>query len=311
MYSGAKGGIRMVNMIDFNRDEQHFYLKGDELVLPDCPLTVTLQITRRCNLNCIYCSESGFISDPSFEEIEKMIENLQGVNRIIISGGEPILRSDLFSILQLCREKFNIVAMASNATNIDVEIAKELSKYVDYIDVTIDGPRNIHNLIRGSYDKITQGIWNLKQASVEYSLVMVLLDENKDYISYVVQIADVLGAKKLKILSPIPKGRGKDIVSKRLTSLEIKELFNELVTKKNNMGSSVRITLTDWEQIREGHALLVHPNGDVVASPVWSKKGCIAHVGNILKEPIDMIWKQYPYKENHVNKYIEKTLMVC
>ena len=240
-----------------------------------------------------------------------MLENLQGVKRIIISGGEPTLRGDLFSILELCKKNFDVVAMASNATNIDREMTKELSKYVDYIDVTIDGPRAIHNKIRGSYDKIIQGLWNLKQADVELSIVMVLLEENKNCVPYVAQIADALGAKKLKILSPIPKGRGKEVVSKRLLSSEIRELFNELKNKKEKFGWNVRITLTDWEKIKEGHALLVHPNGDVVASPVWSKGGCIRYIGNILEEPISEIWKKYPYKENHVKKYVEKTLMVC
>jgi len=240
-----------------------------------------------------------------------MIKNLSGVNRIIISGGEPLLRQDLFSILEMCKNNFNIVALASNAVNINLEIAKRLSNYVNYLDITIDGPRNIHNKIRGSYDKIVEGVWNLKKAGVEFSIVMVLLKENKEYVPYVAQIADTFGAKKLKILSPIPKGRGKTIVSKRLSSEEIRKLFNGLKKRKEKFGWDVRITLTDWEKIKEGHALLVHPNGDVVASPVWSRSSCIEYLGNILKEDIKEIWAKNPYKKNHVKKYIEKTLMVC
>jgi len=115
----------------------------------------------------------------------------------------------------------------------------------------------------------------------------------------------------LDSLSPIPKGKGKAVVSKRLTSQEIKKLFENLKNQKKEFGWQVRITLTDWEKIKEGHALLVHPNGDVVASPVWSKEGCIHYVGNILEEGISEIWKKYPYKKNHVKKYVEKSLMVC
>ena len=268
--------------IKFDREEQHFRLEGEKLIIPNTPLTVTLQITRKCNLQCVYCSESGFIPDPTLEEIEKMIKNLKGVNRVIITGGEPTLRQDLFYILEMCQNNFDIVAMASNAVNSDLELASKLSRYVNYIDVTIDGPRKIHNKIRGSYDEIIQGLLNLQQIGVEFSIVMVLLEENRDYVSYVAQIADVLGAKKLKILSPIPKGRGKVVVSKRLNSLEIRDLFNDLKNRKKSMDWNVRITVTDWEKIREGHSLLVHPNGDVVASPVWSKESCIEYVGNIL-----------------------------
>ncbi|MEM5879242.1 MAG: radical SAM protein [Candidatus Aenigmatarchaeota archaeon] len=297
--------------IRFDYEEQHFILESEEFVIPEYPLTMTSQITRRCNLNCIYCSESGFIPDPSQEELKRMVNNLKGVERVIVSGGEPTLRRDLFSILEIYKNNFNVVAMSTNATSIDLETAKRLSKYVNYVDVTIDGPRHIHNRIRGSYDKVMYGLWNLKQAGVEFSIVMVLLEENIDYVSHVAQISDVLGAKKLKILTPIPKGRGKTIVSKKPSSLKIKEVFDYLKQQKDKVGWNTRITLTDWENIGEGHALLIHPNGDVVASPVWSKESCIDYVGNILEENIKDIWAKYPYKENHVKKYIEKTLMVC
>lgn len=233
------------------------------------------------------------------------------MSRIIVSGGEPTLREDLYSILEMCKNNFNIVAMASNGVNINLELARGLSKYVNYVDVTIDGPRNIHNKIRGSYDKVVQGLWNLKKAGVEYSIVMVLLEENRNYVSYVAQIADTLGAKKLKVLSPIPKGRGRTVVSKKLSSVEIRKLYNELKEEKEIMGWDVRIALTDWENIGEGHALLIHPDGDVVSSPVWTKESCVEYIGNILKENVREIWSRYPYKENHIKKYIERTLMVC
>ena len=297
--------------INFDYNWQHFYLTNDNLIIPEYPLTVTLQITRKCNISCIYCSESEFIPDPSTENLEKIIENMNGVSRVIISGGEPTLRKDLVHILECCNNTFDIVAMACNAVNIDSKLIQDISKYVNYLDVTIDGPRNIHNGIRGSYDKIMQSLWNLKKEGIDFSIVMVLLEENKDYISYVAQIADVLGAKKLKILSPIPKGRGKNILSKRLSSKKIRELFDDLKKMKETLGWNVRITLTDWEYIDEGHALLIHPNGDVVASPVWSKESCIDYVGNILEDNIKNIWDVYQYKNNHVKKYVEKTLLVC
>jgi len=297
--------------INFDYNWQHFYLNDDNIIIPEYPLTVTLQITRKCNISCIYCSESEFIPDPSLEKLQKMIENMNGIPRVIISGGEPTLREDLVHILKMCNNNFDVVAMACNATNLDSKLIQNISKYVNYLDVTIDGPRNIHNGIRGSYDKIIQGLWNLKKENIDFSIVMVLLEENKAYVSYVAQIADILGAKKMKILSPIPKGRGKNIISKRLSAKKIRELFYELKNMKKILGWNIRITLTDWENINEGHALLIHPNGDVVASPVWSKESCIDYVGNILECDIKNIWDVYQYKNNHVKKYIEKTLLVC
>lgn len=60
--------------IEFDYNQQHFYLKGGEIEIPEHPLTVTLQITRRCDLRCIYCSESGYIPDPPEDKIKEMIK---------------------------------------------------------------------------------------------------------------------------------------------------------------------------------------------------------------------------------------------
>lgn len=290
----------------FDLKKQHFRLKSTELYIPDYPLTVTLQITRKCNLKCIYCSESEYIPDPPLNKIFKMIKNLKGVPRIIVSGGEPTLRSDLIPILKECKKNFDIVALASNCTQFN----EEQFDYLDYIDVTIDGPRKIHNRIRGSYEDIINGIWKLKEYNQEFSIVMVILEQNKNYLPYIAHMADSIGANKLKILCPIPKGRGKKVIQNKISSKEIISIAKDLKIKKEEFGWKIHISLTNWERIGEGHAILIHPNGDLVASPVWTKENCLDYIGNILNESIKELWLNYPYKTNHVNKYIEKTLII-
>ncbi len=295
----------------FNRVEQHFVAGREGAGFPSVPLTATLQVTRGCNLKCIYCSESTPVPPPNLRQIETMLDNLSGVPRLIVSGGEPVSRPDLPSILGLCRSRFGVVALASNATKIDRATAEMLSRYVDYVDVTIDGPRAVHNSIRGSYDQVMQGLWSLKQAGVEISVVTVLVAQNEQFMPFVAHAADVLGAKKLKVLTPIPKGRGRLLKEEILPRADLSQVFGRLRNLKQQMGWTVRITVTDWRSIGEGHALLVHPNGDVVASPVWSKESCIEKVGNVLEESVAQVWARYPYKENHMKKYTEQTLMVC
>ncbi len=250
------------------------------------------------------------MEDLSYENALQILEKLKGVNRIIISGGEPLLHQDLLPILKACRERFEVVAMATNAVLMTPEIAGQIVKYVDYFDIIIDGPRKIHNNIRGKYDEIIQGIINLKNANGSFSIVTVLFEDNKDVIDTVLTIADTFGAEKLKILSPIPKGKGIAIASERLDSCAIDEVFQKLKSIKEQYGIHTKIVMTDWDKIKEGHAILIHPDGTVVASPVWSKEGCIDIIGNINESSIEDLWKKYPYKENHIKKYIEKTMKV-
>lgn len=100
------------------------------------------------------------------------------------------------------------------------------------------------------------------------------------------------------------------IASSRLNSNAIDEVFEKLKQVKDEYGIHTKIVMTDWDRIKEGHAILIHPDGTVVASPVWSKDGCIDIIGNINTSSLEDLWNKYPYKENHINKYIEKTMKV-
>jgi MoaA/NifB/PqqE/SkfB family radical SAM enzyme len=300
--------------VTFNRGEHHFQsgLQVDEVLQRlALPMTVTLQITRRCNLRCIYCSEDAMIKEPTHAFLASMIDKLQGVSRVIIAGGEPTLRKDLADIADELARKVSVVAMASNVVLMTPELAARLSRSLSYVDVTVDGKRETHDKIRGSYDQVLRGIHLLIDAGVEVSLVTVLLTDNEADVLDVCRLADELKAKKLKILTPIRKGRGANIVSHGLETKELSEVFERVKEAKSKNGWRTRVTLTDWEYVNEGHAILVHPNGDVVASPVPSEPGCVKLLGNLQNQELVEIWKSYPFRQNHVNKYLEETLYVC
>jgi len=302
-------------MIKFDEETLNFTLsdKSDPNELnPKYPLSVSLQVTRECNLHCIYCSEVGDIPTPSIEKIKHMINNLNGVQRVIITGGEPLMRNDLDQIIKYCKQmNFDVISLATNGVLLSPEFIENIGSFVDYVDITIDGSRNVHNKMRGSYDTIINGILTLRTHNIPFSVVTVLYRENMHNILFTCQIADILGAKKLKILTPINKGRGKDIIDKSLTSDELSNIFQRIQKEKERNGWIPKITLVDWSKVGDGHALLVHPNGDVAASPVSIRDDCIHIVGNLLESNIQEIWATYPYKENHLRKYLEKSLYVC
>jgi MoaA/NifB/PqqE/SkfB family radical SAM enzyme len=260
----------------------------------------------------VYCSEIGGIPNAPIAKMREIIKSLQGTKRIIVTGGEPLTRKNWFQILEYIKEMhFENISLATNGVLIDPYVADKLQSLVDYVDITIDGPRKIHNEIRGEYDAVIKGIRTLSNARVPFSLVTVLYRKNADSILYTCQLANALDAMQLKIVTPIAKGRGKGVMSQLLSSDQLASIFQGIKSEKERNGWTVRIAMTDWNRVGEGHAILVLPNGDVVASPVPSQEECVLLLGNILEESIESIWKKYPYKENHLNKYLEKTLYVC
>jgi len=244
------------------------------------------------------------------DELRVMSDNLKGVQRVILTGGEPLKRPDLPDVISLFRD-YPVRAIATNGTLVDRGVAHGLARSVDYVDITIDGPRKINDKIRGAYDRIVRGARLLSDESIELSVVTIMLPQNVESIPYVCQIADLLGARKMKIMPSIPKGRGTDLDRGQFTSEGLLQFFNRIRAEKEKNGWRMKISLLDWAKVGEGHALLVHPNGEVVASPVFSKEGCFEPIGNILHEDIMTIWKRYPYKINHISKYLGRTVYVC
>jgi MoaA/NifB/PqqE/SkfB family radical SAM enzyme len=221
------------------------------------------------------------------------------------------MRSDIISLFELYKDVFPILGLPTNAILVTDELAKTLSALVNYANVGLDGPRNINNRVRGHYDIILRGIAKLLNAGIELSLSMVIMKSNIEYVPHVCQIADVLGVKKLKLVLPVPRGRAQFLPSSELVpTSELLKMFERVKVEKTRTGWKPAITLTTWGPEVEGYAILVYPDGKVVAWPVFNQEDCVKKVGNILKEDIQTIWAKYPYKENHIRKYLGDSIHI-
>ncbi len=294
----------------FDKKSCRFESTYDKKIENDLPLSVILQVTRDCNLSCIFCSEIENISDPSLSELRKMRDNLMGVPRIYISGGEPLLRKDLPQVLELFYGNF-IIGLPTNAIIFTDSLMKILKEKVDFVNIGLDGPRNITTKVRGNYDEIMQGIIAFKNYDIPLTLCCVVLNSTKDSVLFTCQIADLLGAKKLKLITPIPKGNALNLPqSEYLNASQANILFNEIKKRKETYGWTPKITFTTWDMGVEGYSLLVYPNGNIYAWPVYEQKDKVLLLGNIVNEDIKSIWARNPYKENHYNKYLGKSILV-
>ncbi len=302
--------------VRFNDTEQHFEIVEDASLQTmvdgmDLPLSLTFQLTRACNFHCVYCSEPPGIASRSLENMKRMVDKLQGMRRIIFSGGEPMVYKYFWEVLEYAQGKFEKIVLSTNASLITREAAARLKHLVHYVDVTVDGPRKQHDEIRGNYDKVIRGLMRVAEEDIPLSVICVLLPANKDAIQYICQTGDMLGAVKVKILTPIPKGMSVNIFQDFITGDELIELQNYLEQEKQKNGWKIRITITDWMRVGKGHAILMEPNGLLVASPVWGVANCIQPFGNLLMEDADVLWRRYEFKENHLKKYLEQTLLIA
>lgn len=298
--------------VSFLIDENHFKLTSvNGTYRTKGPLSVGFQITRRCNLRCIYCSEPYDIrKELELNDIEYIISELSSVdNKIVkLTGGEPLVRKDFFSIAELVRKANMFVAVDTNATFITEDVAKQLSETMLYVETTVDGRPDTHNSIRGRFDSVLKGIKNLSKFDVPLLFATVAMGECREDIKYVIKLADGLGVKTVKILTPIPKGRGKNLSSDLYETEYLTKIWDEICEFKDKLNTNLKLILLDWKTIGQGSVILIHPDGLMVGSPSFGEEGCITPLGNILKKSIHDMWNDYPHKINHISKCIEESI---
>ena len=122
---------------------------------------VIWNLLRRCNLTCKHCyatsADSEFRNELDTTEALGVIDQLHeaGVRVLILSGGEPLLRDDIFQLADYARDKGFYVALSTNGTLIDEQnIERIAAADFDYVGISIDGLEAVHDewrQLKGSF----------------------------------------------------------------------------------------------------------------------------------------------------------------
>lgn len=267
------------------------------------PLSVILQITRNCHFNCEFCSEKVQMPDPSIRELEIYEKNLESVPRIFLSGGEPLIRNDFKEIVEIFSDR-HILGLPTNAVaserNMEIIKRNKIS-----VNVGLDGPRAITSRVRGDYDFIMKGLKGFIKNDIPFSLTAVVLRSTLDSILYTCQMADSLGARKMKFVLPIPKGNAIKLdKSEYITEAEAMSVCDKINEAKIKFGWKTLYTFSIWNEKTDGYSILVYPNGKTYAWPALEYEDKVLLLGDIHDDTIEEIWERYPFKYNHINKYL-------
>ncbi|MFH1275557.1 MAG: radical SAM protein [Candidatus Woesearchaeota archaeon] len=165
----------------------------------DAPLPekVVLETTARCNLNCKMCFFNRMAAvkpnELTFEEIKKIFSenDFKSVNLI---GGEPMLKQNFFEILEFFDKRGINYDLATNGTLINENNIQKLAdcKGLVSVGMSIDGPEELHNQIRGmgnAYQKTINSFKLLNDKGIVNTIVTVIMKENLPYLKHIVDIA--------------------------------------------------------------------------------------------------------------------------
>jgi len=266
------------------------------------PLSVIVQVTRRCDFGCGFCSEIVQMPDPTLAQLDAIRANLAGTRRVFLSGGEPLLRRDIAEIAGMFSGF--VVGLPTNATR-GVALAAQLAGKVSFVNVGFDGPRAVFSRVRGDYDKAMAGVRALAATGLPLSLSAVVLRSTMHGLPYLCQIADVLDAGKVKLILPLRKGNALGLPEREfITTGEAAQEFTRLAELRAVHDWRPALRMTPWTPETEGHMIVVEPDGSAQAWPVYDEPDLFTYLGNLQHEPVSQIWERYPYKTNHFRKYL-------
>jgi MoaA/NifB/PqqE/SkfB family radical SAM enzyme len=180
---------------------------ADEMTVP---LSVIVQVTKRCDFDCSFCSETLHLPDPTLDQLYMICGNLAGVPRVFLSGGEPLMRRDFGDIVDMYSAAGHLLGIPTNATH-GLQHARRMAGKVAYVNVGLEGPRATTNRVRGDYDKVMAGIRAFLAEGLPLSLSAVVYRSTLAALPYTCQIADVLEAGKVKLIMPLRKGNALDL----------------------------------------------------------------------------------------------------
>lgn len=217
---------------------------------------IHLSLTNRCNLNCKHCVTNCSPKEKDYmstKQVFKLIDNLHEINvrNLVLTGGEPLIRSDLFEIVRYIKIRLPLVelSLSTNGTLIDDTNINFIVKSFDKIDISLDGvDEKTCSSIRGKgvFQKVLKAVQNLHGVGFyNISLSMVFGEKNCNQLEKFKLLNEKLGTRSIERYF-IPKGRG--LINRKVYTDEDSTLpliipkLHELDTKNNkqkplNVGS--------------------------------------------------------------------------
>jgi len=186
--------------------------------------SVSWNLTQRCNLECAHCYMSAHggadtRGELSTEECRRVVDEIAVVNPnvfLILTGGEPFLRKDLFEIAGYAAAKKFTTVLGTNGVLLREKEARAMREHnVLGASISLDSTdRAKHDAFRrlpGAWDGAVRATRVLTDEGLDFSLHMSVTDWNVDEVPAMIELAKRLGAKVLNFFFLVRTGRGRDL----------------------------------------------------------------------------------------------------
>jgi heme d1 biosynthesis radical SAM protein NirJ len=234
-----------------------------ELIEPTLPRrrrppgpVVIWNLVRRCNLNCKHCyslsADVDFPGELSTAEIYAVMDDLRafGVPVLILSGGEPLLRPDIFDISRRAKSLGFYVGLSSNGTLIDEPVSGRIADVgYDYVGISLDGIGEVHDRFRrqaGAFDAALRGMHLCRARGIKVGLRFTMTEHNYESFPAMLDLMERESIDKFYLSHLVYAGRGNryrgDDAYHRTTRAAMDLLFERCWQDVRNGGSREYVT---------------------------------------------------------------------
>ena len=303
--------------------------ENDRLIKKPQLSNLFLEVTLRCNARCEHCGSNCGDKIPkdeiTKEELEKAlleIHNKYGAKNVFITvtGGEPLMRKDIFEIMKYARKLGYHWGMTTNGMLINEDIIKKMKETnIESISISLDGLEKTHESFRrvpGSYKKIMHAIELLQKLDTLKSLQITTVanKKNMNELEDIYQMLLDKGIKEWRVMCVDPIGRAYENDGILLEKKELIDMYNFIIEKRKEGKMKVDNDCSHYlglkyENITRDHSFIcgagifvgsILSNGDICVCPNVRHKSLIQ--GNIRKDSFVDVW------ENKFEQFREKRI---
>lgn len=216
---------------------------------------VVWNCTKTCNLKCMHCYANSdskkYEGELSTKEAKALISDFDEfrVPVILFSGGEPLLRNDIFELIKHAENHKIRSTISTNGTLIDKDVARRIKKSgVGYVGISLDGIGYKHDEFRrtkGSFDKALNGIVNCREVNQKVGVRFTINSHNYNQLEDIFHLIKEEKINRVCFYHLVYSGRGSEMIKEDISHAESRAAMDLIMEKTVELGNKVEILTVD------------------------------------------------------------------
>ena len=214
---------------------------------------VAWEITRTCNLACVHCRAAAldkpYENELTTAECLRVMDEIGEVAKpiVILTGGEPLLRPDVFELAAYGNAKGFRMTLATNGTLMTAQNVKMmLDSGIQRISVSLDGAaaasHDAFRKVAGAFDGAIRGIALAREAGREFQVNTTITHQNMEEFPAIHELVVSLGAAAHHIFMLVPMGRGRDLVEEAISAEKYEKTLHWFYERKERAPLQLKAT---------------------------------------------------------------------